>query len=51
MHATLRRCLGEDRLVDVGGTIAWLKQPARFQNSADLAHYERGLELAGLAEA
>ena len=51
MHATLRQCLGEDRLVDVGGTIAWLKQPARFQNSADLAHYERGLELAGLAEA
>ena len=33
MRATLHQCLGEDRLVDVGGPIAWLKQPARFQNS------------------
>jgi len=41
----------EDRSRILKAIARRLKQPARFQNSADLAHYERGLELAGLAEA
>jgi tetratricopeptide (TPR) repeat protein len=48
MRATLQRRLGEEELRAVGGPIGWLRLPARFQHAADLEHYERGLELAGL---
>ena len=48
MRATLLQRLGEDGLRAVGGPIGWLRLPARFQHAADLAHYERGLEMAGL---
>ena len=49
MRATLLQRLGEEGLRAVGGPIGWLRLPARFQHAADLAHYERGLEMAGLA--
>jgi tetratricopeptide (TPR) repeat protein len=48
MQTTLLQRLGVDQLREIGGPIAWLRQPARFQNAADLDHYVRGLELAGL---
>ena len=48
MRATLLQRLGEEGLRVVGGPIGWLRLPARFQYAADLEHYERGLEMAGL---
>jgi len=48
MRATLQQRLGEEELRRVGGPIGWLRLPARFQHAADLEHYERGLETAGL---
>ncbi|UVF22230.1 hypothetical protein HPT29_026460 (plasmid) [Microvirga terrae] len=48
MREALRQRLGEEELRAVGGAIGWLRLPARFQHAADLEHYERGLELAGL---
>ena len=48
MRATLQHRLGEEKLRAVGGPIGWLRLPARFQHAADLEHYERGLEMAGL---
>jgi hypothetical protein len=48
MRATLQQRLGEEELRAVGGPIGWLRLPARFQHAADLEHYERGLETAGL---
>jgi DNA-binding SARP family transcriptional activator/TolB-like protein len=48
MRATLQQRLGEEELRAVGGPIGWLRLPARFQHAADLEHYERGLEMAGL---
>ena len=49
MRATLEQRLGTDQLRAIGGPIAWLRGPARFQYAADLEHYEQGLEMAGLA--
>jgi TolB-like protein len=51
MRVTLRQLLSADQLQEIGGPIAWLRQSARFQNAADLDHYVRGLELAGLGGA
>jgi len=51
LRATLHQHLGEDKLRAVGGPIAWLRRSARFQNEADLYHYEHGLEMAGLGGA
>jgi tetratricopeptide (TPR) repeat protein len=48
MRGKLNQNLGADRLRALGGPIAWLREPARFQNASDLEHYERGLEMAGL---
>jgi DNA-binding SARP family transcriptional activator/Tfp pilus assembly protein PilF len=48
MRATLQQRLGEEELQAVGGPIGWLRLPARFQHAADLEHYERGLDMAGL---
>lgn len=48
MRATLQQRLGEEQLRAVGGPIGWLRLPARFQHAADLEHYERGLDMAGL---
>jgi hypothetical protein len=48
MRATLQQRLGQEELRAVGGPIGWLRLPARFQHAADLAHYERGLAIAGL---
>ena len=48
MRSTLQQRLGEEELRAVGGPIAWLRLPARFQHAADLEHYERGLAIAGL---
>ncbi|WP_176562785.1 BTAD domain-containing putative transcriptional regulator [Paracoccus liaowanqingii] len=47
--ATIERRLGPARLQEIGGPIAWLRGPARFRQSTDLAHYEEGLREAGLA--
>jgi TolB-like protein len=49
MRATLEQRLGGDELRAIGGPIAWLLGPARFKDAADLEHYRRGLEIAGLA--
>jgi TolB-like protein/two-component SAPR family response regulator len=48
MRATLQQRLGEEELRAVGGSIGWLRLPARFQHAADLEHYECGLAMAGL---
>jgi hypothetical protein len=48
MRTTLQHRLGEEELRAVGGPIAWLRLPARFQQLTDLEHYERGLAMAGL---
>lgn len=49
MRETLYQHLGPEQLQAIGGPIAWLRIPARFQSPADLEHYEHGLEMAGLA--
>ena len=53
MHARLMRAplvqrLGEEDLPGVGGSIAWLRLPARFQHAANLEHHKCSLKTAGL---